>query len=54
MNAVIIISVLLLINFINSWVKVAFFMWAAKIKGSSFKYTIVYMMSKKELKELFS
>lgn len=52
MEWIILISALFLLNFIFNWGKVFFFMWGANIKGSSFKMTFAYMLSKNELKDL--
>jgi len=54
LNSAIFILILLLIIFINDWVKVSLFMWSTNLKGSSFKYTILYILSKKELKDLLN
>jgi len=52
MELLIIVSILLLIKFIFSWIKVTFFMWSASMKGSSFKMTFAYLLGKHELRDL--
>lgn len=50
----IIFIIIKIIKFIFIWIKIFFISWGMGAKGSSFGYTVAYMLSKGEIRDILS